>query len=251
MKPIGSATTTILSKAATGTGTQHGEHGAVTSYDTEKAAAWLAGQNPDTVDSAAVLRASSRGAELKVVKAGHATYDKNGNQTGFVTFARGCEVEGPQEAREMALDDLVKFCTPAPFMQIEEWLAELSVITARRGDDDVGDELRLTAYVARLGRYPADIARKAVLEHRWTFWPAWSEVEAVCERLYSPRKHMIAALKSGPAQREPEWRKATPEEKQRAQDLVDAMFPNKPEAERKAAVDEAMKGYCMKDIPSD
>lgn len=249
MKPIGSATTTILSKAASGIGMQHGEHGSVTPYDTEKAAAWLATQSPDTVDSAAVLRASSRGAELKVVKAGHATYDKNGNQAGFVTYARGCDVHGPQDARELALDDLVKFCTPAPVRMIEEWLAELSVITARRGDDDVGDELRLTAYVARLGRYPADIARKAVLDHNWTFWPAWSEVEAVCERLYSPRKHMIAALKSGPKPREPEWRMATPEEKQRAQDLVDAMFPNKPEAERKAAVDEAMKGYCMKDIP--
>ena len=72
MKPIGSATTTILSKAATGTGTQHGEHGVVTSYDTEKAAAWLAGQNPETVDRAAVLRASwQEGAFLENMIDGH------------------------------------------------------------------------------------------------------------------------------------------------------------------------------------
>ena len=100
--------------------------------DSKAIASWLSSRNPDDVDRAAVLRAQSRGVELKVVKSGHATYDKNGNQTGFVTFARGCEVEGSQEAREMALDDLVKFCTPAPSRQIEEWLAELSVIVARR-----------------------------------------------------------------------------------------------------------------------
>jgi hypothetical protein len=249
MKPIGSATTTILSRAATGIGTQHGAHGSVTPYDTEKAAAWLAAQEPDTVDSAAALRASSRGVELRVVKSGHAVYDGNGNQTGFVTYARGCEVSGDEASRQLALDDLIKFSTPAPVHAVEEWLAELSVIVARRGDDQFGDELRLSAYVARLGRYPADVVKHALLRHRWKFWPTWTELEDVCERMFSPRKHMMAALRSGPKQREPEWRKATDEEKRRAQDLVDAMFPSKTPEERKAAVDEAMKGYCMKDVP--
>lgn len=247
MKPIGSATTTTLNKAVSGIGTPHGGRGAVTQYDTEKAAAWLAGQEPETVDRAAALRASSLGADLRVITSGHATYDANGNQVGFVTYARGCEVSGDQESRDLALADLLKFCTPAPTRAVEEWLAELSVIVVRRGDDEFGDELRLTAYVSRLQRYPADVVRKALLEHGWKFWPAWSELQGVCERLYSARKHMIAALKAGPKAREPEWRQATEDEKARAQELVDRLFPNVSAEMRKAAVDEAMKGYCMKD----
>jgi hypothetical protein len=247
MKPIGSATTTTLSKAVSGIGTQHGAHGAVTQYDTEKAAAWLAAQRPDTVDSAAVLRASSRGADLRVIKSGQATYDTNGNQTGFITHARGCEVRGSDEARALALDDLVKFCTPAPVAALEEWLAELSVIVARRKDDDFGDELRLSAYASRLRAYPADIVREALLKHKWKFWPAWAELEAVCERLFSPRKHMMVALKAGPAPKGPEFRQATDDERKRAQELVDSMFPQVSPEMRKAAVDEALKGYCMKD----
>lgn len=247
MRPIGSATTTTLSKAVSGIGTQHGAHGAVTPYDTEKTAAWLAGQRPDTVDNAAALRASSHGAELRVIKSGHATYDANGNQTGFITHARGCEVRGGDEARALALDDLVKFCTPAPLRALEEWLAELSVIVARRGDDDFGDELRLNAYASRLRAYPADIVREALLEHKWKFWPAWAELKAVCERLFSPRKQMMVALKAGPAPKEPEWRQATDEERKRAQDLVDSLFSQVSPEMRKAAVDDAFKGYCMKD----
>ena len=246
MKPIGSATTTILSKAATGTGTQHGEHGVVTSYDTEKAAAWLAGQNPETVDRAAVLRASSHGVTLDMDKSGNATYDEKGNMTGFVTFAKGCNATGPAEARQAALDDVLKFCTPAPTRAIEAWLAELSVIVARRGDDEFGDELRLSAYASRLSKYPADIVRHVLLKQRWKWWPTWYEVEEICERMHSPRKHMILALGRSPHPPEPAHRPATQDERDRAQQLVDELFPEISPAMRKAAVDEAMKGNCMK-----
>ena len=192
------------------------------------------------------MRASSHGVTLTLEKTGHATYDDRGNMTGFVTFAKGCEVTGSEEAREAALADLVKFNTPAPVRAIEAWLAELSVIVARRGDDDFGDELRLSAYASRLAGFPADVVKRALLGESWKFWPTWSELEKVCDRLHSPRKHMIAALHRGPQYQEPERRPATQEERDRAQQLIDAMFPNINAEMRKAAVDEAMKGNCMK-----
>ena len=197
------------------------------------------------MDSAAVSRASQHGVTLKVSKSGRATYDEKGNRTGFITFADGCDVDGPPEARGMALADLEKFNTPAPTRMIEGWLAELSVIVARRGDDEFGDELRLSAYASRLARYPADISRRAILGERWKFWPTWYELENVCERLHSPRMRMMAALRRGPASQEPERRPATEDERARIQELVDQLFPNEAPDMRKAAVDEALKGDCM------
>lgn len=249
MKPIGSATTTILSKAASATGMQHGEHGALMRSSSAEIAQWLASKGPAEVDSAAVSRASSRGVELKVKTDAKAVYDDNGNMVDYITFARGCDAIGDDGAKAVVAVDLENFCTPAPIEAIEGWLAELSVIVARRGDDEFGDSLRLTAYSSRLGKYPADVAKAALLDKSWKWWPTWSELEAECERLFSPRKQMVAALDREPPKPEPEWRHATPEERQRAQDLVDAMFPNKSQDERKAVVGEAMKGYCMKDIP--
>jgi hypothetical protein len=78
----------------------------------------------------------------------------------------------------------------APVRQIEFWLAELSVIVARRADDEFGEELRITAYSSRLSRYPADIARHALLGIPHKFWPAWSELEAICNKLASHRQQL-------------------------------------------------------------
>jgi hypothetical protein len=245
MKPISSVTTTFQSKAASQIGTQPGGRGVATQSNSVEVAQWLAARTPDAVDNAAVLRASQRGVRLTISKGGRATYDDRGNQTGFVTFAEGCDVDGSEADRAAALEDMEKFCTPAPQRAIEGWLAELSVIVARRGDDDFGDELRLSAYAARLGQYPADVVRQALLGESWKWWPTWAELEAVCERLASPRKHMVAALKRGPRQQEPERRPATQEERDRAQALIDEMFPHISAEKRKAAVDEAMSGNCM------
>lgn len=85
--------------------------------------------------------------------------------------------------------------TPAPADAVEAWLAELSVLVVRRADDEFGDALRLEAYASRLRQYPADVARAALLDRPWKFWPAWQELEAVCEALVSPRRHMLRALR--------------------------------------------------------
>jgi hypothetical protein len=179
-------------------------------------------------------------------------YDEHGNKRGYLSKPDGCEVAIAEGADlEAAMDDLEKFQTPAPKRQVERWLAELSVLSAKRQDDGFSEALRLEAYATRLCQYPADIARNAVLGHSWKFWPTWSELEQVCENLASVRRSMAASLRrrSEPQPQDPGWRQATAEERQRAQELIDRLFPSRSFEERKAAVDEAMKGYCMRDTP--
>lgn len=85
--------------------------------------------------------------------------------------------------------------TPATQNQIVGWIAELSVISARRVDDQMSDDLRLAAYSKRLSEYPADIARHALLGQRWKFFPTWAELADVCDKLRDQRQSMIDAIK--------------------------------------------------------
>lgn len=84
--------------------------------------------------------------------------------------------------------------TPPDKRQVVGWLAELSVITARRQDDEQTEHLRTAAYAQRLEAYPADIARHALLGHRWKFFPTWADLEEVCEAAVSKRRQLSSAL---------------------------------------------------------
>lgn len=116
-------------------------------------------------------------------------------------------VSGDMAARRNAVAAIEGFFSEAPNRQIEEWLAELSVITRRRQDDEITEGLRLAAYSSRLARYPADVVAEALLRHKWLFFPAWAELEDVCEKLITPRRAMLWHLKNAPdaseEQREP------------------------------------------------
>jgi hypothetical protein len=154
-------------------------------------------------------------------------------------LATACEVS-PTGDRDAALADLRNFMTPAPIRQIEAWLAELSVLVAKRQGDEMEEGLRLTAYASRLARYPADVARAVTIGASYKFWPTWEELEKRCEALTSPRKVMIAAIERGPQPPEPEYRAPTQEERDRIQALIDGMFPTGTADEKQAAMDLAM-----------
>ena len=161
------------------------------------------------------------------------------------TVAVGCDVNGSPEAIQDALADLQNFMCPAPVRAIEGWLAELSVIVAKRQDDEFGEELRIAAYSSRLSEYPADVVRTVLLKDTYKFWPTWEELHRRCEQLTGPRRNMIAALSRPPVQPEPSRRLATDEEKARIQALIDEMFPAISAEMRTRAVNEAMAGKCM------
>ncbi|WP_146038662.1 hypothetical protein [Paracoccus sp. SY] len=56
------------------------------------------------------------------------------------------------------------------------------------------EDLRAAAYSRRLADYPADIARHALLVHRWKFFPTWAELAEVCDELMEPRRKIQKAL---------------------------------------------------------
>lgn len=130
-----------------------------------------------------------------------------------------CSATGDPEGREALLADLTAMMTPAPVRAIEAWLAELSVLVARRPQDEVDEAIRLTAYAGRLAVYPADVARAALLDHRWRFWPTWEELAAVCDGMTSRRRQMILAV-SAPQESGPVRRMVTEDERRRAAEFA-------------------------------
>lgn len=244
--PIGQTAQTQAAKSQPEAGGRHGETGAVTSpRNSSEIAAWLETKRPADMDKAAVSRASSHGVGLRVKFSGRYPTGPNGENLPSYTVATGCEIDGKPENVQAALADLRNFMTPAPMRQIEEWIARLSVITAKRKDDAFSEELRITEYASRLSQYPADVVHAVLMEYSYTFFPSWGELRGWCEALTSPRRQMIAALERGPEPPAPVRRAATAEEKARIQSLVDEMFPSKSAEERKAAVEEVTKGDCM------
>lgn len=142
-------------------------------------AAWLAQRSPIEVDKALRLQASRLGVGLTV------RYDG-------ATPTR-CDAQGSLtqlDAVKLMIRRAMQHAEPS---QIEGWLAELSVIAPSRKEDGFTAELKLAAYTGRLGAYPADVVRAALLSHRWPFWPSWAELAAVCDRLVTPRLVMLAA----------------------------------------------------------
>lgn len=130
--------------------------------------------------------------------------DTAGNVIAHESPVRSVDVSGPADSMQIVLADLEKMKIPAPTSAIEAWLAELSVIVSRRPDDQFTEALRAQAYSSRLARYPADVARHAVLGKTWRFWPSWDELEKVCEAMVAPRNAMIVAIQRyTPTQEEP------------------------------------------------
>lgn len=228
-------------------GNSAGQRGAVISpADTQRVATWLAGQRPVDMDKAAVSRALSHGVGLAVKYEHRFPSGPNGEHLPSYQVAVSCAVS-PAGNHEAALADLRNFLTPAPVRLIEEWLAELSVIVARRADDPFADELRVSVYSSRLTRFPADVVKTVLLRETYRFWPTWEELEKRCKALTGPRVQMIAALERGPEPEEPKRRPATAEERARVDALVAEMFPSKSADDRAAAVDIALRGNCMAD----
>jgi hypothetical protein len=193
MKQIASAITTLPREPSTGIGMPRGEHGLATADDS-RLAGWLADRKPGDVDKAAVLRASRHGVELSVDYDYRFPRDEKGNPMPMIKIVKGCSVSGSDENRRTALSDIERLQQNAPATAIESWLAELSVITAKRSDDEFTETLRLEAYTKRLRKYPADVAKDALMGRSWKFWPTWAELELVCDSLAAPRRAMIRAM---------------------------------------------------------
>ena len=228
--PIGQIAVTAKPASHPTDGNSAGPGGAVAlPHDTSKAAAWLARRAPGEVDRAALSRASSLGAALTLRYENRFPVGPNGEQLPSRQILAGCVVDGSPEAREKAASALAGFLTPPPKTAIEDWLAELSVITARRAKDEISEILTISAYASRLSRYPTDIVRHVLVERAWHFWPTWAELKAVCDELVAPRNRMLAALRAPVQIDVPERReKPSPEAAERIKAMVAELTGVKP-----------------------
>lgn len=156
----------------------------------------LAAQTPDQVNSLVVSLAQQfevRLDQAATMRGGAELPD--GSRTP-VTYEWHWVAKGVTSEQALAAAERVEgSLTRATQAQIAGWIAELSVISARRADDQMTDDLRLAAYSRRLADYPADIARYALLEHRWKFFPTWAELAEVCDKQRDQRLSMIAAIR--------------------------------------------------------
>ena len=162
--------------------------------DIARIRAFLATRNPQEVDEAAVLRASELGVVLHMTWDHRFPRDERGNRLPDRSVIKRVQVVGDAAACRAAAKTIWLLQTEAGIRDIEAWLAELSVIVAKRQDDEFTEALRLETYAGLLSRYPADVVRAAVLGRTWPFWPSWYELEAVCEQLAAPRRAMLRSL---------------------------------------------------------
>lgn len=156
----------------------------------------LAAQTPDQVNSLVVSLAQQFAVKLDQVPTMRGGAELPDGSRTPVTYEWHWSAKGKNSEQALAAADRAEgSMTPATKNQIIGWIAELSVISARRADDQMADDLRLAAYSRRLADYPADIARHALLEHRWKFFPTWAELGDVCDKMRDQRRVMISAIR--------------------------------------------------------
>ena len=205
MKQIGSEITGVVALEAQDAkriGQLPGEIGSekLPMIEAGEAAQWLAARKPSETDRALVSLVQQFGVKLREDR--RPVYPIDGGFRSELVSVSGfgkalCDMEKMR---------VQQFLTPAPRGQLERWIAELSVVAVRRADDDMSEMLRLQAYVDRLRAYPADVARAALLDKTWPFFPSWHELKVECDALVGNRLKLIAAAKNptpGPAPSKP------------------------------------------------
>lgn len=180
---------------------------AASQADMQKLTAYLVSHSPAEVDTALVSRASQLGVGLKVRFDYSFPRDDVGNPLPMISRVAGVSVSGDAPNCAAVAERAASLMTPPEARDVEAWLAELSVIVAKRRDDEFTEGLRLEAYASRLRRYPIDVVKSVVLSRTWKFWPSWSELEQACEQLTAPRRAMLAALDRRAATAEPHERR--------------------------------------------
>jgi len=77
---------------------------------------------------------------------------------------------------------------PASVEQIERWLADLSVKTARRRESGAEAELALSVYTGHLREYPGDAVREVLHAYRGQWFPTWGELADALDEYVEPRR---------------------------------------------------------------
>lgn len=183
----------------------------------------LAANSVADTNEALQSRASSRGIDL-IIRGDVVKTDRIGMRRSIKEIIiRGGDVA----SLEALADDYRKSMTGPDKRQVEEWLAELSVIVAQAATDEFTVRLKVNAYTKRLIDYPADVVREALTVVRWKFWPSWEELADTCDRLCGERRAVLRRIEEAARKRAATKQHVTPEDA----------------AARKANADRIMEGF--------
>lgn len=181
---MGSEIITFPKERSSRIGTLVGELGVETPQNLE-AAARLSALTPDQADKKTLSFLQQCKIELRVQHRLEYPADGGFRRIPTIVQAFGQPLSDDQAAQ------LARFMTPAKQDDLEGWVAELAVVAPRRGEGEFSGALKLQAYTSRLKSYPADVAKAALLDHSWQFFPSWFELEKACESLVKFRRDLI------------------------------------------------------------
>jgi hypothetical protein len=123
------------------------------------------------------------------------TDPKTGETNGWREVISGCEIALTSSAdHKAALAIIDQTMAPADEGDMEIWLAELTLVTARRNTSEAESELFLTAYTSRLAAYPGDIVRQTLKDWDGKWFPTWGELKDILEARVAPRRAIRTAL---------------------------------------------------------
>ena len=86
----------------------------------------------------------------------------------------------PSEATDWQLcgEIISELMAPAPEEKILEWLATMSVVVAKKGEDEKVSRLEMITYTRKLRSWPADVVHRVLDrypdQHKW--WPDWYDL---------------------------------------------------------------------------
>jgi hypothetical protein len=107
----------------------------------------------------------------------------------------GCEVQlTPSADPRRALAACRAAVAPATDDQMDEWLTELMLVSARRAADTDTVDLTMEAYIKRLRPYPGDVVREVLQSWSGKWFPTWGELKEVLDDRAGPRFAIMAKL---------------------------------------------------------
>jgi hypothetical protein len=152
-------------------------------------------RDPDT--NTAMMLSSLRQCGVEVVVKHKTIFssDSTGESTGWRDVIEGAQVTVSETANEARASEIVAAASaPARDEDMELWLSELGLVTAKRNMGDATAELFLVAYTKRLAAYPADIVRTTIQGWSGKWFPTWGELKDVLDARSAERGAIMTAL---------------------------------------------------------
>ena len=121
-------------------------------------------------------------------------FPENGSWREVIT---GAAVEISDTADLAACRRIVAaMMAPASIADTGKWLAELSLVSARKATGDDESAALIAAYHDRLKAYPGDVVRETLKSWRGKWFPTWGELADILDGRIAGRRAIVAAIQN-------------------------------------------------------